>query len=151
MNLDFKNISPLLTLSILKKLWIKKLEIKRNKIIKQAERLYTENNFAQAISSYKDADEILQTEDFKTKIAEIEKKTIEIKQNELIKSANQYVTYGNVSNSIEKLEKAKKLFTEANKLTFNDAIRTKIIEVERKIRKIKQVELNESAKQDEKI
>lgn len=93
----------------IEKIWVKELEKERNKVINQAAKYFAENKFEQAKKLYVEANSMKYTEDVKTKIAEIENRIIEIKQNELIKSADQFEKSGKISNSIEKLEEANKL------------------------------------------
>lgn len=128
---------------------IRQDELKRNDLIKQAEKFLSENNFELAIKFFRDANKIQTTEDIKIKITEIEIKISERKYNDLIQLAEQYVLSGNMSNSIEKLEKANKLFFEANNLKCNDNIKIKIEEVENKIIDIKQNVLIKSSEQSE--
>jgi hypothetical protein len=130
---------------------VKKLEIQRNILITQAEKLVSENNLEQAIKFFKDANQIQNTEDIKIKVVEIEKKIIEKKQNDLIKSAEQSERDGSITNSLEKLEEAKELFIEANKLIYNENLQFKIVEIQNKITEIKQNELLKKAEQYEQV
>ncbi len=107
----------------IEKLWIKEREIERNKLIKQADRLYNENKLDQAKKLFVEANEMKYTDEVKTKITEIENKLIEIKQNELIKSAENYERSGKLTNSIEKLEEANKLKTRSELITKIDALK----------------------------
>ena len=86
------------------------LDIKRDKIIKQANRLSIHEDKLEAFELYQEANKILFTDDVKSKIDEIEPIVIE-RQKELIESAKEYENNGNISASIEKLEIANKLIT----------------------------------------
>lgn len=89
--------------------WIKERELERDVLIKKAERLYSENKLEQSKKVFDDANFLRYSEDVQLKILDIEDKLIEIKQNELIKTADQLQKSGKISNSIEKLEEANKL------------------------------------------
>ncbi len=123
------------------------IELKINSLISQAESLITENKFENALKLFREVYQFQQTEEVKNKILELEIKIIEKNQNELIKSAEQFERDGNMSNSIDKLQKAKELFLEANKLKFSDIIQSKILEIESNIIENKQNELFKSAEE----
>jgi hypothetical protein len=133
------------------KYWIKKMENERTAILIKAERFLAENKFEQAKNLFIEANNLRFTEDVKNKLQDVDIKIIELKRNELIKSAEQYESNGNISNSIEKLEKSKELFSEANKLKFSESIKMKIVDVENKIIVIKQIELVKSAEHYENL
>lgn len=104
--------------------WIKERESQRNELIKKAEKLFSENNLEQSKKIFIEANTLRATEDIKLKIVDIENKLIEIKQNELVKTAEQYQKSGRISNSIEKFE-------EANRLKPKTEIATKINDLKR--------------------
>lgn len=129
----------------------KRLENERQVILIKADRLLSENKLEQAKNLLIEANNLRFTEEINNKIQALQIKIIEFKRNELIKSAEQYEKEGNLSNSIEKLEKANELFKEANNLTFNDNIQTKIVEIEDKLIEIKQNELIKTADKLQKV
>lgn len=128
----------------------RKLQLEREKLIKLAERHVAGNYLELALKNYKEAYLIQSTEDIKLKIEEIELKIIERKRKELITSAEQFLIDGTALNSVEKLEKSKELFTQANKLKFIENDQFKILEIEDKIINIKQNELIKLAEQNQK-
>lgn len=128
----------------------RKLLLERENMIKLAENQVVENNLEKALKFYKEAYLIQNTEDIKLKIEEIELKIIERKRKELITSAEQFLIDGTALNSVEKLEKSKELFTQANKLKFIENDQFKILEIEEKIINIKQNELIKLAEQNQK-
>lgn len=130
--------------------WIQRLENERKIILIEAEQFLSENKLEPAKNLLVEANNLRFTEDVKNKIQDVEFKILELKTNELIKSAELYESNGNISNSIEKLVKAKELFAEANKLQFTEVFKTKIVEVDNKIIVLKQNELVKSAEQYEK-
>lgn len=119
-------------------------------MIKLAENQVAENNLDKALKFYKEANLIQNTEDIKLKIEEIDLKIIERKRKELITSAEQFLIDGTAMSSVEKLEKSKELFNQANKLKFIENDQFKILEIEEKIIKIKQNALIELAEQNQK-
>lgn len=128
----------------------RKLQLEREKLIILAERHDAGNYFELALKNYKEAYLIQSTEDVKLIIEEIELKIIEKKRKELITYAEQFLIDGTAMNSVEKLEKSKELFTQANKLIFNENDQLKILELEEKIINIKQIELIKLAEQNQK-
>ncbi len=128
----------------------RKLLLKKEKMIKLAENQVAENNLDKALKFYKEANLIQNTEDIKLKIEEIDLKIIERKRKELITSAEQFLIDGTAMSSVEKLEKSKELFNQANKLKFIENDQFKILEIEEKIIKIKQNALIELAEQNQK-
>lgn len=105
------------------KSWIKEREIERDILIKKAEKLFSENKFEQSKKLFNDANFLRYSQDVQLKILDIEDKLIEIKQNEIIKTADQLEKSGKISNSIEKLEEANKLKNRSDLSTKIDALK----------------------------
>lgn len=91
-------------------------DIRRDKIIKQADKLSIQQNKLEAYQLFQEANQILYTDDVKSKISEIEPIVIR-EQEELIESAKKDENNGEISSSIEKLETADKLKTKDELIT----------------------------------